>query len=375
MKFFYVTVLLGIAFTIKSQNVKSADSLINVGQFTEAIAIYKNEAHYSKYFNIAKAYEAKGNNQYAYNNYQEYLKNDSLNLQVNYNYGLLLLEISKHKEAQVIFKKLIKVNPNEVYYYYLGLSYEKNKDDSNAIINYNNSVKIDSLYFKSNYKLAVSYINNKKYNETLKITNRFLAQDKDNIEMLKLRAQVYYIQDDYNKAIVDFNHLLSLNQTDTFIFEKLANSYYANQEYLNAIQIYNTLIDNSEEENANYFYNRGKAYGFLEKNQKAEENIKKAIEIKTQTFENEYFYLGYFYQKEKNLDRALFYYKKSIKENKKHLEAHFQIAVINDYKGDNPKKIIKDYETLLNNFKDLPQEKVFYIENRIKQLTRKLHME
>ena len=370
--FFIITIVFGI--TGNAQNTKLADSLMSIGQFSKAIAAYEKEPHFSKYFSIAKAYEAKDNDNEAFKNYQYYLKQDSLNVQVNYNYGLLLLDLSKNKEAQHVFQKLVHVNPNEVYYYYLGLAFEKENDVTNSILNFLHSAKIDSLYFKSNYKLAVFHTNGKNYKEALKITNRFLAQNANNIDMLKLRAQVYYIQNDYEKAIADFNELLSLNQTETFIFEKLANSYYGNKEYKNAILIYNTLIENAEEENANYFYNRGKAFGFLEKTKEAEADIKKAIELKTFTFENEYFYLGYFYQKEQNLDRALQYYKKAIKQDKNHMEANYQVIAINDYKGDNPEKIVKDYERYLVQFKDLPAEKRFYVENRIKQLKRKLHM-
>ncbi|MFD2892483.1 tetratricopeptide repeat protein [Flavobacterium chuncheonense] len=360
---------------IKAQNMKLADSLMSIGQFSKAIVVYEKEGHYSKYFNIAKAYEAKGNSAEALKNYNNYLKNDTLNLQVNYNYGLLLLELSKNKEAQRVFQKLVQSNPNELYYYYLGLAFEKENDVMNSVVNFLHSAKIDSLYFKSNYKLAVYHTNGKNYKEALKITNRFLVKNASNIEMLKLRAQVYYFQSDFQNAIIDFNKLLSLNQTDTFILEKLANSYYGNKEYKEAITIYNSLIENATEENANYFYNRGKAYGFLEKTKAAEADIKKAIELKTFTFENEYFYLGYFYQKEHNLDRALYYYKKAIKQDKNHIEANYQVIAISDYKGDNPEKIIKDYENYLAQFKNLPEEKRFYIENRIKQLKRKLHME
>lgn len=361
--------------SIQAQNIKLADSLLSIGQFSKAIEAYQKESHFSKYFNIAKAYEVKGNTNEAYKNYQQYLKNDSLNIQVNYNYGQLLLDLSKNKEAQKVFQKLVHSNPNEVYYYYLGLAFEKDNNLLDANQNFLKSAVKDPLYFKSNYKLAVFYTNSKMYDEALKITNRFLAENASNIEMLKLRAQVYYVQDDYKNAITDFNQLLTLNQTDTFIFEKLANSYYGNKEYKNAITVYNTLIENAEEENANYFYNRGKAYGFLAKTKEAEADIKKAIELKTFTFENEYFYLGYFHQKEQNLERALQYYKKAIKQDKNHMEANYQIIAINDYKGDSPEKIIKDYERYLIQFKNLPVEKQFYIENRIKQLKRKLHME
>ena len=125
---------------VYTQNFKSADSLFAVGQFSNAIELYQKETHLIKYFKIAKAFEAKGNNKEAYLNYRHYLKKDSLNLTVNYNYGLVLLELNKLKEAQICFNNLVKTNENPSFYYYLGLSFEKQNNLSEALYHYKNSV-------------------------------------------------------------------------------------------------------------------------------------------------------------------------------------------------------------------------------------------
>lgn len=356
-----------------SQNSKG-DSLMNVKNYNQAILAYQKEKHFSKNYKIAKALEAKGNKNEALHYYKNYLKTDSINLNVNLDYGLLLLDLTQYNEAQKVLERISISNPSETIYYFLGIAYEKNNDFDKAIDNFQKASILDSLFFKSNYKLAFYYSLDKKYKDALKITNRFINQNDEDIEMLKLRSQIYFNQDDYKNAINDFNKLISLNQTDIFIYEKLAKSYYGNREYEKSIAIYNSLIEEISDENPEYFYNRGKCYGFLNKTKEAENDIKAAIALKTYTFENEYFYLGYFYQKQQNLDKALYYYKLTLKQDKNHQEANYQVISINDYKGENPEKTLKEYENFLLNFKNISEEKRFYIENRIKQLKHKLHM-
>lgn len=369
------TIILLIFGSINAQENKLADSLMNIGQYSKAIIEYKKENSKKRYFKIAKAYEANGNLKYAHENYLKYREFDTLNIEVNYNYGQLLLELKQYKKAQEIFEKLLQNNSNPVYNYYLGYSFEKDNNLTKALEYYVIASEIDPYYFKSNYKKAVMLINSKDYESVLKISNRFIDENEFDIEFLKLRAQVYYIQNNFNNAIQDFNKLIILNQTDTFIFEKLAASYYGNKEFDKSIVIYSTLIDTSEEEKPEYFFNRGKCYGYLNKIKEADADINKSIQLKTFTFENEYFYLGYFYQKEQNLQKALFYYKKVIKEDKNHIEANFQIISINDYKGEKSEKTIRNYEIFLANFKNIPAEKKLFIEERIKQLKRKQHLE
>lgn len=356
-----------------SQNSKG-DSLMNVNNYNQAIIAYQKEKHFSKNYKIAKVLEAKGNKYEALHYYKNYLKTDSINPNVNLDYGLLLLDLTQYNEAQKVLKKISISNPNETNYYFLGITYEKINNYQKAIENFQKASSLDSLFFKSNYKLAFYYSIEKKYNEALNITNRFINQNSEDIEMLKLRSQIYFNQNDYKNAINDFNKLISLNQTDTFIYEKLAKSYYGNREYEKSIVVYNSLIEEISNENSEYFYNRGKCYGFLNKTKEAELDIKKSIALKTYTFENEYFYLGYFYQKQQNLDKALFYYKLTLKQDKNHQEANYQIITINDYKGENPDKTLKEYEDFLLTFKNISEEKRLYIENRIKQLKYKLHM-
>lgn len=366
MKCFYVVLAIFLSKIIFAQDLKLADSLIAIGQFNKAIVEYERLTSHSKYFKIAKVFESKGNTREAFKNYKKYLEIDSLNLVVNYNYGLLLLESSKYKEAQGVFQQLIQANSSVVYQYYLGIIFEKLGDNSKAFESYKEASKIDSLYVKSNYKLAVMHTNHKEFDNALSITNRFLKENKEDIEMLKLRAQIYFAQEKFDKAIQDFEQLIVLNQNDSFIFQKLAKAYYENKQYKESITVYSNLIEKEEE--PDYYLNRGINYGYIDKLSEAESDIRKAIDLKTYTFENEYFYLGYFYQKKEDFKKALWYYKKAIKQDKNHLEANYQLVLIKEYLGNSKKETIKEYEFFLKKFKTISNEKKHYIETRLKVL-------
>ena len=375
-KTFSITTLVLLLFgVINAQQNKLADSLMGIGQYSRAISEYQKENSKSVSYKIAKAYEANGNLKNALDNYVKYREFDSLNVEVNYNYGQLLLELKNYKEAQNIFLRLLQNSSNPVYNYYLGLSFEKDYNLSKALQYYTIASEMDPYYFKSNYKKAVMLVNAQDYEAVLKISDRFIQINELDVEFLKLRGQVLFVQKNFKDAIQDFNKLISLNQTDTFIFEKLAASYYENKEYDKSVGIYTTLIDSSNEEKAEYFFNRGKCYGFLDKIKNAEADINKAIALKSFTFENEYFYLGYFNQKNQNLNKALSYYYKTVKQDKHHLEASYQIITINDYKGGKTEKIILEYEKYLQRFKSISEERRLSIEVRIKQLKQKQHME
>lgn len=287
-KTFSITTLVLLLFgVVNAQQNKLADSLMGIGQYSNAISEYQKENSKNVSYKIAKAYEANGNLKNALDNYVKYREFDSLNVEVNYNYGQLLLELKNYKEAQNIFVQLLQNSSNPVYNYYLGLSFEKDDNLSKALQYYTIASEMDPYYFKSNYKKAVMLVNAQDYEAVLKISNRFIQINELDVEFLKLRGQVLFVQKNFKDAIQDFNKLISLNQTDVFIFEKLAASYYENREYDKSIGIYTTLIDSSNEEKPEYFFNRAKCYGYLNKMKEAEADIHKTIQLKTFTFENE----------------------------------------------------------------------------------------
>jgi tetratricopeptide (TPR) repeat protein len=371
----YIFLVLILALQSYAQNIILGDSLVEIGKYNEAINSYKLASENSRNYKIAKVFEAKGNKNEALKYYQNYLKNDSTSILINFDYGLLLINVSKYAEAQTIFDKLVKSqNKNPIFLYYLGLANEKQNEHSIAFKNYKLASEIDSTYHKSNYKLAYLYSQIKQEKEAIKICNRFIKQNADDIDMLKLRAQLFYVLNDYSKAISDYESLLKLNQDDDFIFKDIAKAYFKLNQFKKAIEIYNYLIELNPED-SNYYYERALCFGNLSEYKNAQIDLDKTIELKQVTFESEYFYKAYFYQKNVQLNYALKFYNKAFKENKENEEAYYQICVLTDYKEVKKKNVLPVYERFLTQFPNANSSKSEYVKKRISQIKQELHMQ
>lgn len=364
-----------ITYNFYAQSIVLGDSLMASGKYNEAINSYKLASENNKNYKIAKVLEAKGNRYEALKYYQKYLKTDSLTTAINFDYGLLLIAMSKHNEAQIIFYKLVnKEANNPIFLYYLGVTFETLNETVKAFKYYKLASEIDSMFHKSNYKLAFLYSQIKQEKEALVICNRFINQNPEDLEMLKLRAQLYFVINDYSNAITDYERLLLLNQNDDFIYKDLAKAYFFQKEYKKAITIYDFLITQNPD-TANYYFQRALCFGNLNEFQKAQIDINESIEIKQVNFENEYFYKAVYYQKNNQLDKALTFYKKTILENQDNIEAHYQVCIISDYKQTNKKNVLPLFESFLKRFPDVSQQKTENIQKRISEIKQELHMQ
>lgn len=349
-----------------SQNLKLVDSLKNIGQFSKAIILLESENKEQHYYELAKLYEERGDVKKANLYYEKKISIDSTNITVKFKYGVFLMNTHNYKKAQEIFAS---ISPkSEVVEYYLGWTYEKRKLNDMALKWYSAASTKDPLYFKSNFRQAFLLTERKMYSEALVICNRFLENDNENIEMLKLRGQIYLKQKDFEKSKHDFEVLLSLGIEEDFILELLAKNYYELRRFKEALELYNLLIEKNREESAMYLYERAKCYGQMNNLSAAEKDMLESIDKRKVKFENEFFYLGYFYQKNKLFQKALFYYQKVINENKSNEEASYQVVAIKDYMGNSIEKTIKDYETFLSNFPNSDLKRKEIITRRIKQL-------
>lgn len=369
MKYFFTLLILNISIHLIAQNSKLGDSLVSIGQYQKAIVEYKKEKQPDLY-KIAKAFEAIDNYDEAIASYEKIRIKDTLNLKVNFQYALALLHNNDTKSTQIL-EQLVAKNKSDAYYYYLGLSYEKQKNYEKAIENWNASLQLNPEYFKSAYKLSLQLANMQQFDASLEVANAFLKNNPNNIDLLKIRGQVYYALKKNRNCIQDFEKVVAKNGADDNILEKLANVYLNTKDYKKAITIYTDLIENYNDQNPNFYFNRGKCYGFLYEIEKAEEDINTSIELRTYNFDNEYFYLGFFYQQLEEYEKALSYYKKTLNTNSNHAEAAYQIIAIKDYHGQSPTVLLKEYQDYLEKFPNISNQRKQLIANRINQLEEK----
>jgi len=209
----------------------------------------------------------------------------------NYERGYLSYKSGNFEEAVSYFKSSILANPNfKEPHYYLALSYYQIGDLDNSISQWEEVIKIDSFD-----NTAKHFLNNcleeKEYGrETLKHFNA---------------GYDYYLKGEYDKAIEEFNKSLDYNPEFEKARQFLSRSYYQlNQmdEYREERKKAIELKSNGEEENAEEHYKLGYEFYSLKDYTVAVEELKKALDIKSDYPQARYLLAEcYFQQKEYKL--------------------------------------------------------------------------
>lgn len=367
--------ILLIVANLQAQHLKVGDSLFGMGFYNKAIENYSLSKENIKEFKIAKVHEANGDYVNALRNLENYIAIDSLNTLVNFMYGKTLLQLKKSKEAITTFEKLTKENENPTYFYYLGLAYEQDIKIIDALKMFQKVIELDDYHLKSNYKVALFEMRAERWEKAMLIIDKILKQQPENTDFLSLKAQCLYGKSDFKNAKKTFEYLIELNFKEQFVYEKIALCLMKLKEYQQSIDAYEALMIQFEEiDNPDFHYNIGLNYGYLKNLKKAEKHFMLSKELKTATFEKEYFSIALFNQENGNLNKALTFYKKTIQEQPEYLEAHYQIALITDETSKDLAIKLKTFENLKAKFPDMNSEKLSYIDYRIKAIKKEIHL-
>lgn len=206
----------------------------------------------------------------------------------NYEKGYLSYKNGNFLEAVSYFESSILANPDfKEPHYYLALSYYEIEDLDNAIFQWEEVIRIDSFD-----NTAKHFLNNcleeKKYGrETLKHFNA---------------GYDYYLKGEYDKAIEEFNESLDYNPEFEKARQFLSRSYYQlgqMDEYREERKKATESKVSGEEENAEEHYKLGYEFYSLKDYTVAVEELKKALDIKSDYPQARYLLAEcYFQQKE-----------------------------------------------------------------------------
>jgi len=209
----------------------------------------------------------------------------------NYEKGYLSYKNGNFKEAVSYFESSILANPDfKEPHYYLALSYYEIGDLDNSIYQWEEVIRIDSFD-----NTAKHFLNNcleeKKYGrETLKYFNT---------------GYDYYLKGEYDKALEEFTRSLDYNPEFEKARQFLSRSYYQlnlMDEYREERKKTTELKASSEEEKAVENYKLGYEFYSLKNYTVAIEEIKKALDIKSNYPHARYLLAEcYFQQKEYKL--------------------------------------------------------------------------
>jgi len=206
----------------------------------------------------------------------------------NYEKGYIAYKGGSFREAVSYFESSILANPNfKEPHYYLALSYYQIGDLDNSIFQWEEVIRIDSFD-----NTAKHFLNNcleeKEYGrETLMHFNA---------------GYDYYLKGEYDKAIEEFNESLDYNPEFEEARQFLSRSYYQlgqMDEYREERKKATESKVSGEEENAEEHYKLGYEFYSLKDYTVAVEELKKALDIKSDYPQARYLLAEcYFQQKE-----------------------------------------------------------------------------
>ncbi|MGM5469445.1 tetratricopeptide repeat protein [Flavobacteriaceae bacterium LMO-SS05] len=345
---------------------RQADSLYAYGNFSKAITYYKNYDKTTEvYDKIARAYISIGNYDEALKNFEASLKVNPNDALLKYEYAKLLSRTKHFKDASIVFNELVYLdyrNPN--YHYELGLALEQ-LGDSTAINRFWSAYDLDPTYQKTIVKIAKQFVEKKEYEAAEKYINKGLETYANNVELINLKAQNYYINEYYKNAIVWFEKLLQLGENSEFIHRKLSVSYANTYQFEKAIeQLKLVLKDNPEDSNTMYVI--GTYYEELQDFENAEKFVKQSLVLKDVPLDQEYQFLGKVYNQQKNYAEAIKAFKRAEKENPENEFTQFLLVLTKD-------KYYADLDARIKLFEDFkskyPKSMYFeFVEGRLNEL-------
>lgn len=271
------------------------------------------------YYTWGYTYQLLGKNEKAKNAYKIALKEDSTDFDLYYfGIGFITDKEDKAAEAMEWYKKAFAYNPK----YYpasnnLGWAYARLKNKDSAVYFYHKALAVMPTFTTTIYNLATLYFD--AFND-----DSAIFYNKKLIPLLSApNASVYNrlgISYEYLKepdsAIAYYEKAISLVPEEPVYYRNMGNTYYNSNQYTKAIQFYeqsNALLPDS----IKTYFNLSLSYAYTNDFVKAEATLKASL-AKQKNIESLYLYyynLGWVLDKQKKLNEALAWYKKTVKEN------------------------------------------------------------
>ena len=354
MKYFINLAFFLAVIVSKGQSSESsiADSLYLLGNYTEAINLYAKVGDENASLQIARAYNAIGNKEKAILQYQSILLKNSSNTLASFELGKLYDKTKNYEEAIGLFQSLTADSQNPEFYYYLGKSLQSNLGYDEATAALKKAIELDKTHIKSIFLLGKYYIGIQEHSNAIEIVDLGLETAPNDVALINLKALANFNFENYELAASLFERLIELGEKKPFIYKKLGYSYANRWKYKEAKKAYRTLGSITNYEADGYL---GLAQVFVKEKEldSAEVYYKKSIEERRYIFDEEYRSLGRIARLKGELKKSLDYYTKAWEEDKVNQFSYWQVCVLSDEYYKDPKIKLAHYEKLLSDYDNL----------------------
>jgi tetratricopeptide (TPR) repeat protein len=350
-----------------------ADSLYATGNYTKAINYYAKEGSEKAGLQIARAYNALGNHDKAIIQYESVVEKNQEFQIARFELGKLYLKTKRFEESSKLFSYLVgSDNGNPEYWYYQGESFRELDQPTSYLVAYKRAIDADSTHLKSIFQLGKHFVVNRERGNAIDYLNKGLNFYPNDVSLINLKALALFNNDEYEKALPLFERLLELGEKKEFVYMKLAYCYYQTWGFEKAIHTYKLLVQ-KDGENHDAYFNLGHVFFKDRQMDSANHYVKKSIEVQKVTFEKEYETLARFARTSDDLKTALKYYKKAFAESPSNYRNYYQICTLVDQTSKDRERVLNYYEDFIEKFgKNKPYVSEM-VQRRISALKEELH--
>lgn len=170
----------------------------------------------------------------------KYDKSGAVYGSIGYNY----LWLRKYDDARSYLKQAIALLPNQVSYRYnLALSYQFQKNYEQAIIFYDEALKVSPDHKRSKVSKARCLIFSKQIEKATALIDTFFAAQNFDVEMLVLRADLKKEDNKLDEAFQDYGRALAVLPEDFVILNKYLKCLHALNFHEEEIDVRKREID------------------------------------------------------------------------------------------------------------------------------------
>ena len=361
MKYWLLLISLFFITTAEAQTSAVADSLAAVGDYSKAIDVYQkiDTPNALLYLKIARAYKSLGNSGQALTYYKKSVNSDANQLIAATEYGRLLIAQGKFKKADSLFASLSDANSSNPEFHFqrgrtlqkLGPQFNIVGKDTFGIASHNafaKAIQLDSTHQKALYQLSVHYLKKRDYDKVTELVNTALASYPENVQMISVMAQNFYLRGFYDDAATWYEKLIALGQSTPTIHEKLGLSYQHYDLHDKAIKQFTILINEKKrDKDPNIHMAIAKSMQRVGEYDQAIRHTEIAILLLDQPLDAAYYQLGTIYRIHKKHKLAFENFQIAIKENPKNYSAYYYKAVAADNYFKDQKAVVKLYEQFI----------------------------
>lgn len=207
--------------------------------------------------------------------YNELLTTEKNNLPIYFNLSKCFEEIGEINQAINTLKLSLKIKKTSEAFYNIGVLLERSNIEE-AILYYNNSIKINKNFFQAYLNIYSLFEKKGKYDVLLKISNFLIKNFQDNFYSYFLHGLSLQKNDDVEGSIIFYKKSLELNEFHVDTYNNLGSAYLNLKQENKGVALFEKVIK-LDECDFETKYNYAKVLTRLNEKEKAKKILEDCI--------------------------------------------------------------------------------------------------